>query len=166
MTGPGSREHRFATLDVFTERPFAGNPLAVVEDADGLSDDTMLTVAREFGFSETVFLQTATMGECAVSARIFTPGGELPFAGHPTVGTAVWLATTGRVGRDGDDGRVVLQELAGPVPIDIRWSGEGHVEATLTAPAPPTFSPADADVATGRACCPSMPPTSSPRRAG
>jgi trans-2,3-dihydro-3-hydroxyanthranilate isomerase len=148
MTGSGCRERRFATLDVFCDRPFAGNPLAVVEDADEMSDAAMSTVAREFGFSETVFLQTATVSGCAASARIFTPGGELPFAGHPTIGTAVWLAMTGRVGRDGDDGRIVLQELAGPVAVDVRWSDDGRVEATLTAPVAPTFSPADLDVAT------------------
>jgi trans-2,3-dihydro-3-hydroxyanthranilate isomerase len=148
VTGPGCVERRFATMDVFCDRPFAGNPLAVVEDADQMSDTAMLTVAREFGFSETVFLQTATVPACAVSARIFTPGGELPFAGHPTIGTAVWLASTGRVGRDGDDGRIVLQELAGPVAVEVRWGEDGRVVATLTAPAAPRVFPAGIDAPT------------------
>jgi trans-2,3-dihydro-3-hydroxyanthranilate isomerase len=138
-------EHRFATLDVFCDRPFAGNPLAVVDDADGLDDSSMLAVAREFGFSETVFLQTATVPGCALSVRIFTPAGELAFAGHPTVGTAVWLAATGRVGRDGDGGSIVLQELAGPVPVTVRWRGTDRVSATITAPVAPTSTSSDLD---------------------
>jgi trans-2,3-dihydro-3-hydroxyanthranilate isomerase len=140
-------QHEFATLDVFSDRPFAGNPLAVVEDADGLDESSMLAVAREFGFSETVFLQTATVSGCAVSARIFTPAGELPFAGHPTVGTAVWLAATGRLGRVDDAAAVVLQELAGPVPVALRWLGPERVSATFTAPEAPTSTSAEHDAA-------------------
>jgi trans-2,3-dihydro-3-hydroxyanthranilate isomerase len=145
VTGGDSGEHRFATLDVFTDRPFAGNPVAVVEDADELSDATMLSVAREFGFSETVFLQTATAEGCAISARIFTPAGELPFAGHPTIGTAVWLAANGWVDRDGDR-RIVLQELAGPVPVDVEWLGPERVTARFTAPVAPFSSAVQLDV--------------------
>jgi trans-2,3-dihydro-3-hydroxyanthranilate isomerase len=140
-------EHRFATLDVFCDRPFAGNPLAVVEDADGLDESSMLAVAREFGFSETVFLQAATLPGCAVSARIFTPAGELPFAGHPTLGTAVWMAATGRVGRVEDAGHVVLQELAGRVPVAVRWLGPDRVSAAFTAPVAPTSTSAALDPA-------------------
>jgi trans-2,3-dihydro-3-hydroxyanthranilate isomerase len=140
-------EHGFATLDVFCDRPFAGNPLAVVEDADGLDDASMLAVAREFGFSETVFLQAATLAGCAVSARIFTPGGELPFAGHPTIGTAVWLASTGRVGRVDDAGAAVLQELAGRVPVGVRWLGPNRVSATFMAPVVPTSTSVELDAA-------------------
>lgn len=82
---------RFVTLDVFTERRFTGNPLAVVLDADGLDDGAMQTVAREFNLSETVFVRAPTQSHRA-AIRIFTPVSELPFAGHPTVGTAVLLA--------------------------------------------------------------------------
>ena len=102
--------HRFATLDVFCDTPFSGNPLAVVWDADDLDDATMLAVAREFGFSETVFLQSTEREGCDVRTRIFTPGGERPFAGHPTIGTAVAL------GRDrGGATDLVFDQLAGPV---------------------------------------------------
>jgi trans-2,3-dihydro-3-hydroxyanthranilate isomerase len=141
-------EHRFATLDVFCDRPFAGNPLAVVEDADALDESSMLSVAREFGFSETVFLQASTLPGCAVSARIFTPAGELPFAGHPTIGTAVWLAATGRVGRVDEAGHVVLQELAGSVPVDVRWLGPDRVAATFRSPVVPSSTAIDVDAAT------------------
>jgi trans-2,3-dihydro-3-hydroxyanthranilate isomerase len=106
-------EHRYVTLDVFCEVRFAGNPLAVVWDADGLDEMAMLAVAREFGFSETVFLQQPTQASCDVRTRIFTPGGELPFAGHPTIGTAVAL------GRDQGETTLVFDQLAGPVPVVV-----------------------------------------------
>jgi len=87
--------HRFVTLDVFTDEVFAGNRLAVVWDADDLDDATLASIAREFDYSETVFLQSPTVAGCDVRTRIFTPGRELPFAGHPTIGTAVALAAEG-----------------------------------------------------------------------
>ena len=82
---------RFTTLDVFTERRFAGNPLAVVLDADDLDAATMQTIAREFGHPETVFVLAAADAGHRARLRIFTPARELAFAGHPTVGTAVAL---------------------------------------------------------------------------
>ncbi len=132
--------HAFVTLDVFTDRVFAGNPLAVVADAEHVADATMLSVAKEFGFSETVFLQTATDDISDVRARIFTPGGELPFAGHPTVGTALWL--TGEEGGFAGAETITLEEGAGPVRVTI---ADGI--ATLTAPQRPEMSaaPIDAD---------------------
>ncbi len=84
----------FATLDVFTARRFTGNPLAVVFDADALDDARMQTIAREFGHPETVFVLRPEAGGTA-RVRIFTPAVELPFAGHPTVGTALILALKG-----------------------------------------------------------------------
>ena len=108
-----SADLRFATLDVFTDTPFCGNPLAVVWDADDLDDAAMLSVAREFGFSETVFLQRTEREGCDVRTRIFTPAGELPFAGHPTVGTAV------AVGRDRGATALVFDQLAGPVAVTV-----------------------------------------------
>src|SRR5260370_34509365 len=86
---------RFATLDVFTDRRFAGNPLAVVREAEGLSADAMQAIAREFNHPETVFVfAPADLGHRA-RLRIFTPARELPFAGHPTVGAAGLLAVSG-----------------------------------------------------------------------
>ena len=82
---------RFATLDVFTESRLAGNPLAVVLEPEGLDTQAMQKIAREFNLSETVFVFPPADPAHRAALRIFTPGGELPFAGHPTVGTAVLL---------------------------------------------------------------------------
>jgi len=81
----------YSILDVFTDTPFAGNPLAVVHEADDLDATRMQAIAREFNLSETVFLLPAESPRHKARLRIFTPGRELPFAGHPTVGTAVLL---------------------------------------------------------------------------
>jgi trans-2,3-dihydro-3-hydroxyanthranilate isomerase len=91
---------RFVTLDVFTEHRFAGNPLAVVLDAEGLDTAAMQRIAREFNLSETVFVLPPADARHRASLRIFTPGRELPFAGHPTVGTAVLLALRHETGAD------------------------------------------------------------------
>lgn len=87
-----TRTLRFHLLDVFTDRRFCGNPLAIVEDADALSVEEMRDIAREFNCSETVYLQTPQDPANTARARIFTPQRELPFAGHPTIGAAVLLA--------------------------------------------------------------------------
>ena len=86
-------EHRYFTLDVFTKDLFAGNPLAVVLDSDDLSDEQMQKIAREFNFSETVFVCTPENKAHSAFLRIFTPTFEMPFAGHPTVGGGgvAWL---------------------------------------------------------------------------
>ena len=103
---------RFATLDVFTDRRFTGNPLAVVLDPDGLDGVTMQAVAREFNHPETVFVFAPENPAHRARLRIFTPARELPFAGHPTVGTAVLLALRdgGGAGRE-----FALEEPIGPV---------------------------------------------------
>src|SRR5256885_9008896 len=108
-----SMRRRFVTLDVFTDRRFAGNPLAVVLEPDGLDTAAMQAIAREFNLSETVFVQPPESASHRAKLRIFTPGRELPFAGHPTVGTAVLLGTLdgGTSGRD-----VVLEAKIGLVP--------------------------------------------------
>jgi trans-2,3-dihydro-3-hydroxyanthranilate isomerase len=122
----------YCTLDVFTDHLFGGNPLAVVLDARGLDDATMQSIAREFNYSETTFvLPPATPAQLA-RVRIFTPGGELPFAGHPTVGTAFALATLGYVAPDVCD--IVFAEGIGPVPVRIERKADGSVgRCTLTA---------------------------------
>jgi trans-2,3-dihydro-3-hydroxyanthranilate isomerase len=102
---------RFVTLDVFTARRFAGNPLAVVLEADGLDADAMQAIAREFNLSETVFVLPPQNPAHRARLRIFNPVAELPFAGHPTVGTAVLL---NRI--DGGATReIVLEEGVGPI---------------------------------------------------
>src|SRR5215204_4454642 len=99
-------------LDVFTDRPFAGNQLAVVPDADGLSTEQMQALARELGLSETVFAL-----EDGHRIRIFTPAAELPLAGHPTVGVTHELA---RLGRIPSPGEWVFKTGAGDTPVEIR----------------------------------------------
>src|SRR5579885_2218312 len=104
--------HRFLTADVFTDRPFGGNPLAVFPDAAGLSTAQMKAVAREFNLSETVFVLPPEDPAHTRLLRIFTPGRELPFAGHPTVGTAYVLAATGLCPRAGGETRSGCEERA------------------------------------------------------
>jgi trans-2,3-dihydro-3-hydroxyanthranilate isomerase len=118
---------RFATLDVFTRRPLAGNPLAVVLDAEGLDDAAMQAIAREFNLSETVFVLGPEDAHHRASLRIFTPGRELPFAGHPTVGTAVLLALKD-TSRPADAVAFGLEERIGTVACVVEVEGEraGH----------------------------------------
>jgi trans-2,3-dihydro-3-hydroxyanthranilate isomerase len=124
--------HRnFATLDVFTDRRFAGNPLAVVLDAEGLDSTTMQAIAREFGHPETVFALATDNPDYRARVRIFTPVRELPFAGHPTVGTAVLFGL-----RDGNaPGRgIVLEENIGPVHCTFEAGAGQHGSARFTIP--------------------------------
>ncbi len=109
----------FHTLDVFTERPFEGNPLAVVLDSQGLDDAAMLSITREFNLSETVFVLPPDDPVNSAKIRIFTPGGELPFAGHPTVGTAALLAEL-RAGAHLSNGVVIaLEEKIGVIKVEV-----------------------------------------------
>jgi len=117
---------KFYTLDVFTADRFAGNPLAVVLDADGLETSGMQTITREFNLSETVFVQKADNGAHTAKVRIFTPASELPFAGHPTVGTAALLAQLRNPDGGADqDAIIVLEEKIGTVRIGVKLRG-GH----------------------------------------
>lgn len=109
----------FETFDVFTDRRFAGNPLAVVMDARGLSGAEMQAIAREFNLSESTFVLPPEDGAHAARVRIFTPGYEMPFAGHPTVGTAIAIARA-----RGIEGEVVLELGAGLFPVAVDLSGE------------------------------------------
>ena len=93
-----ARDYAFVQVDVFTDRVFGGNPLAVFLDAQGLDDATMQAIAREMNLSETTFVLPSTRPDCAARVRIFTPVHELPFAGHPTIGTTWVLATESRLG--------------------------------------------------------------------
>lgn len=118
----------YCTLDVFTERRHAGNPLAVVFLADGLNDAARHAIAREFNLSETVFVQRPLAGEGVASLRIWTPGGELPFAGHPTVGTA-WA-----LGQRGAGAAFVVEERIGSVQCRV-----DDVGASFRLPRAPTL---------------------------
>lgn len=115
---------RYAILDVFTAEPLEGNALAVVLDAEGLNEKAMQQLAAEFNLSETVFVLPAGNDRHTARARIFTPGEELPFAGHPTVGTAILLAME-RGGQPGDDSIVILEEEIGPVRCGVALHERG-----------------------------------------
>lgn len=136
-----ARELRFHTLDVFTDRVFGGNPLAVFPDGRGVDDATMQRIARELNLSETVFVLPPDDAAHARRLRIFTPAAELPFAGHPTVGTAFLLAALGEVPLSGDETRIVFEEGVGPVPVRIRARGGAPVFAELTAARLPETGP-------------------------
>src|SRR5690242_5761388 len=113
---------RFVTLDVFTDKRFAGNPLAVVLEPDGLDTAAMQQIAREFNLSETVFVWPPENKAHRAKLRIFTPANELPFAGHPTVGTAVLLTRLD----GGTQGRNFVLELGiGPVRSAVTPSADG-----------------------------------------
>ncbi len=126
------RTLRFVTCDVFTDTPLAGNQLAVVFGAEGLPSETLLAITREFNYSETTFVFAAERADTTRRVRIFTPGGEVPFAGHPTLGTAHVLVATGEVPATGDTVHVVCGENVGPVPVTVRCEDGVPVWAQLT----------------------------------
>lgn len=127
------RKLPFHTLDVFTEEKFAGNPLAVVFEADGLETAAMQTIAREFNLSETIFVRTPKDFANTCAVRIFTPERELPFAGHPTVGCAVLLASLKQKEGCSFETRLTLEAPAGLIPVTVTRIG-GPIVAKLTAP--------------------------------
>jgi len=119
------RRYRLRWVDVFTERALAGNPLAVVLDADRLSTTEMQAIARETNLSETTFVLPAEKREHVAKVRIFTPHVELPFAGHPTVGTGWVLVDEGLIGRDAP--AFTLEEGVGPISVRIDRGGASLV---------------------------------------
>ena len=127
---------RYAVLDVFTDKPLAGNALAVVFDAAGLDDERMQAIAREFNLSETVFVFPPERPVHSARLRIFTPEHELPFAGHPTVGTALALARQ-KLGEAGGETILVLEEKVGPVRCAAFVKGPAHGHAIFDLPRRP-----------------------------
>ncbi|MEM7352808.1 MAG: PhzF family phenazine biosynthesis protein [Acidobacteriota bacterium] len=125
-----STRYRYFICDVFTEIRFGGNPLAVLPDAAGLSSEQMQRIAREFNFSESTFVLPAEQGHTR-QVRIFTPIEEVPFAGHPNIGTAFVLAAAGELG---DATEVTFEEGAGLVPITIRRRPGAPIWCELEAP--------------------------------
>ena len=123
----------YTICDVFTSQVFGGNPLAVIHDARGLSQDQMQRIAREFNFSETSFVFPAERGGSR-KVRIFTPSREVPFAGHPNVGTACVLASLGQFGSAQQALNIVFEEQAGDVAIQISPTDEGLFLAQIQAP--------------------------------
>ncbi len=128
---------QFQTVDVFTGTQFAGNPLAVVLNAEGLSAGQMQAIAAEFNLAETTFVRPPQDAEHTAEVRIFTPRSEMPFAGHPNVGTAFVLARAGSCyGRPIDGNSVLFEEKAGLVPIEILRDDVTVVGARLASPQP------------------------------
>lgn len=131
--------YRFYTADVFTDTLFGGNQLAVFPDAQGLQPEQMQQIAREFNLSETVFVLPPETPEGTRRLRIFTPGTELPFAGHPTVGTAYVLATIGDIALTADETTIAFEEPVGLVPVLIRSQDGKPTFSQLSAAAMPEF---------------------------
>src|SRR5436190_20791764 len=128
----GSMNVPFQTVDVFTDRKFGGNPLAVIPDARGLSTEQMQAIAAEFNLAETTFVLPPADPAHTAHVRIFTPKSEMPFAGHPNVGTAFVLARLGKTKGE----RLVFEEKAGLVVMDLTYEAGAIVAARLAAPQP------------------------------
>lgn len=123
-----SRQYRYRVVDVFTERPLEGNPLAVFTDGRDIEDATMQKIAKELNLAETVFIVPSRRADCAVRVRIFTPMMEMRFAGHPTIGASFVLLDEGIVPRDNQ--RFILDENIGPVPIRVEPDGRPMIWLT------------------------------------
>ncbi len=125
--------YRYFVCDVFTTQMFSGNQLAVVPEAQGLSESQMQNIAKEFNFSETTFVFPPEAGQTK-KVRIFTPNTEVPFAGHPNIGTAFILAKDGAFGTFDTAKEVVFEEKAGLVPVKINKDESGYIWCELSAP--------------------------------
>ena len=138
-----TNRYRYLHLDVFTREKFGGNQLAVFLDARGLAAETMQAMAREMNFSESTFILPAERPDTDIRMRIFTPGCEMPMAGHPTVGSTFALALAGVMppGRK----RWVFGLNIGPTPVDIDWAGDSPTFVWMTQQRP-VFGPVVADV--------------------
>jgi len=138
-----ANRHRYLHLDVFTREMFGGNQLAVFLDARGLAAETMQAMTKEMNFSESTFILPAERPDTDVRMRIFTPGREMPMAGHPTVGSTFALALAGVIppGRR----RWTFGLNVGPTPVDIDWDGDRPVFVWMTQ-RPPAFGPVVTDV--------------------
>ena len=129
-----SRRYRFVTLDVFTATRFGGNQLAVFPEAEGISDAEMLALTREFNYSEATFVLPPANPAHTARVRIFNPAGEMPFAGHPNVGTGYALAERA------EGGRLRFEEIAGLVEVAVQRGPDGALLGTsITAPQPLTL---------------------------
>jgi trans-2,3-dihydro-3-hydroxyanthranilate isomerase len=129
-------QFEFVTVDVFTDRRFGGNPLAVLPNAEGLTGEQMQAVAKEFNLSETTFVLPPKDAAHTAEVRIFTPQFELPFAGHPNVGTGFVVATRGSVNGRAVGDPLLFEEKAGLVPIEVLRDDGAIAGARLTAPQP------------------------------
>ncbi len=126
----------YALVDVFTDRPFGGNPLAVFYEANGLSTQTMQNLAREMNLSESTFVLPTHKPDHACHVRIFTPASELPMAGHPTIGTAFILARKHLVELAGPETTLLLEEGVGTIPVTLQLHAVRHQTIQMQQPLP------------------------------
>ncbi|MBC7930231.1 MAG: PhzF family phenazine biosynthesis protein [Rubrivivax sp.] len=138
------RRLHYHRVDVFTDRAFGGNPLAVFTNGRGISTETMQAIAKEFNLSETTFVVPPDDAKHDWRVRIFTPGSELPMAGHPTVGTSFVLAREHLIRRDAKETTIILEEGVGPVPVRVEFSGGEPSYAEMSQPLP-KFGPRPGD---------------------
>ena len=139
---------RYLTVDVFTDTRFGGNQLAVFPDARNIAPELMPQIAREFNYSETTFVLPPADPNHTAKVRIFTPGGELQFAGHPTIGTAHVLASIGTVALAAGGTQIILEEGVGPVPVMIRAANGRPEFCQLSAAKLPEIGPPPPKAAT------------------
>lgn len=132
---------RYFTLDVFTDRTFGGNQLAVFPDATDIPEELLLAITREFNYSEVTFVYPAKDAQHTRTVRIFTPEKEMPFAGHPTIGTAAALALAEGALGDATSGTLTLDLKIGTVPVDVRVEGETLAWAELSVAKMPEVGP-------------------------
>ena len=132
---------RYLLTDVFTDRIFGGNPLAVFPEAGAIPGARMQQIAAELNLSETAFVLPPEHPGSTLRLRIFTPRTELPFAGHPTIGAACLLAELGFVAHEGAQARWIFEEGAGPVPVLVTRGEDGRLFAELSAPQLPEYGP-------------------------
>ncbi len=132
-------------VDVFTDRAFGGNPLAVFADGTGIPEVMMQAIARELNLSETTFVLPPADSRNDFRVRIFTPTTEMPMAGHPTIGTAYVLAREGLVRPDGDRTTIILEEGVGAIPVAIEWKADAPAFIEMEQPRP-VFGPEFEDV--------------------
>lgn len=136
-----ARTIRFYQADVFSDRPFGGNPVAVVPNAEGLDDPVMQRIAREMNLSETVFVFPPSDAKAVAKLRIFTPTQEIPFAGHPVVGTFYILAALKQITLQEPLTRVLQECNLGLFPVDIYSSGGELLRVVMSQPAPQFLGP-------------------------
>src|SRR5438132_11304486 len=125
-----ARSYRYLQYDVFTDHLFGGNQLAVFLDGRGLAADEMQAIAKEMNFSESTFILPAEQPGTDVRMRIFTPGEELPMAGHPTIGSTFALARTGMIGPERK--RMIFGLGIGPTPVSLTWKNKALTFAWMT----------------------------------
>ncbi len=133
---PDSRTLKFYQADVFTDLPFGGNPVAVIPDAEGLTDREFQQIAREMNLSETVFVLPPTDPAATVKIRIFTPTQEIPFAGHPVVGAFYVLGTLGRLSLKDPLTRIVHECNIGLFPVEVHVRDRAVTRVVMTQPKP------------------------------